>query len=446
MKTPICDFVSDYLRREPIRLHMPGHKGRAGLGCEARDITEIPGADSLYEAAGIIAESEKNAGALFGAHTFYSAEGSSLCVRAMLYLALLHAKQTGRQPRILAARNVHKSFLSGAALLRLPVDWLWPEDADYLTCRVTAAQAEAAIRRTKPTALYLTSPDYLGQLQPLAAISEVCRRYGVLLLVDNAHGAYLKFLPKSLHPMDLGADLCCDSAHKTLPALTGAAYLHVSPAAPALLRENARQALALFGSTSPSYLILQSLDRTNLSLTRLPDRLSALLPRLSALRQRLEAAHWQPGSDEPLKLTLRPKARGLTGTMLERILEEKGIFCEYADPDVTVFMFGPEDPPQTLSALEAALAEIPRGAPIPERPPVLSRPSAAMAFHEALLAPRRRLPAEACVGRVLADVGVSCPPAVPVLMCGEVVDESALRCLSYYGIRSCCVVEPEPRL
>lgn len=82
--------------------------------------------------------------------------------------------------------------------------------------------------KRKPAAVYITSPDYLGNLADIGGMSDVCRKYGVLLIVDNAHGAYLHFLPKPEHPLDLGAEMCCDSAHKTLPVLTGGAYLHIS--------------------------------------------------------------------------------------------------------------------------------------------------------------------------------------------------------------------------
>ena len=110
--TPICDFVRRYAESGTARLHMPGHKGRGALGFEQFDITEIAGADSLYEADGIIAQSEANASLLFGCPTFYSTEGSSQCIRAMLYLALLYGKETGRKPVIAAGRNAHKSFLT----------------------------------------------------------------------------------------------------------------------------------------------------------------------------------------------------------------------------------------------------------------------------------------------------------------------------------------------
>lgn len=225
MQTPIVDFVRRYQKDGVTRFHMPGHKGQSYLGCEWADITEICGADSLYEADGIIAESEENASALFGSgRTFYSTEGSSQCIRAMLSLAL--SRHNGKERSVvLAARNVHKAFVYAAALLDFDVEWLWPEDGmkSLCSCKVSPAQVEKQIVRSRPVAVYLTSPDYLGGQMDIRSIAEVCHREGVLLLVDNAHGAYLHFLKQSVHPLDLGADMCCDSAHKTFPVLTGGA-------------------------------------------------------------------------------------------------------------------------------------------------------------------------------------------------------------------------------
>jgi len=266
MNTPIADFVHLYASDGKARLHMPGHKGRAFLGCEAYDITEIAGADALYEADGIIAESEKNASSLFGtARTLYSTEGSSQCIRAMLCLCLT-CRASGASDTILAARNVHKSFVFAAALLGFRIQWLWPGQMTSLcACEVSAAALEQALSSmdTPPAAVYITSPDYLGGMADIRALADVCHRHGTVLAVDNAHGAYLRFLSPSLHPMDLGADICCDSAHKTLPVLTGGAYLHISPSAPGAFAAQAKQAMALFGSTSPSYLTLASLDLCN---------------------------------------------------------------------------------------------------------------------------------------------------------------------------------------
>ena len=176
---------------------MPGHKGVGPLGCEQLDITEISGADSLYEADGIIAQSERNASALFGCPTFYSTEGSSQCIRAMLYLA------TRRNRKIVACRNVHKTFLSAAALLDLEVDWLYPEDRTaYLSCDISAKKLEDYFCDCGqlPAAVYVTSPDYLEMcwtfppwqrfatatvcycwwIMPMALISNSCPFPGIL--------------------------------------------------------------------------------------------------------------------------------------------------------------------------------------------------------------------------------------------------------------------------
>ncbi|MBQ7283693.1 MAG: aminotransferase class V-fold PLP-dependent enzyme, partial [Oscillospiraceae bacterium] len=216
MTTPICDFVQQYARNNALRMHMPGHKGVNLLGFEKLDITEFDGADNLYEPNGIIAQSEANATAIFGCDTFYSTEGSSQCIRAMLYLVCMDAKAKGEKPLVAAGRNAHKTFLNAAALLDFDIVWLCGEKQNsYLSCNITAEYLEQFLNQTKPTAVYITSPDYLGNVADIKAIAEVCHKYGALLVVDNAHGAYLKFLPQSLHPIDLGADLCCDSAHKT---------------------------------------------------------------------------------------------------------------------------------------------------------------------------------------------------------------------------------------
>ena len=443
MNAPICDFVRSYAARQALRLHMPGHKGRGPLGVEALDITEIPGADSLYEASGVIRESEENTSRLFGCPTLYSTEGSSLCIRAMLYLALLHAKAQGRKPRIVAGRNAHKTFLSAAALLDLDVVWLNPAPGDsYQSCSVSAAKLERLLNgMDAPAAVYLTSPDYLGNTVDVAAIAEVCHRRGVLLLVDNAHGAYLRFLPASRHPIDLGADLCCDSAHKTLPVLTGGAYLHLSSAAPQICHAQARTALALFGSTSPSYLILQSLDAANVALSDgYQESLARFAEEVSSLKLRLQAKGWLLQGDEPLKLTLRAKSRGYTGTELAQALEDKNIVCEFADPDFLVLMLTPEIGFDDLQRLEAALDALPLRPAIQDEPPAFQSAARALPIREAALSPCETLSVERCLGRILAASTVGCPPAVPILVCGERIDEHALACFRYYGISDCAVV------
>lgn len=446
MDTPICDFVSRYADTEPLRLHMPGHKGAALLGMETLDITEIDGADSLFEADGIIQKSEENAGRLFGCKTLYSTEGSSLCIRAMLYLCVLYAKEQNRIPLIAAARNVHCSFIKAAAMLDFGIHWLYSNNtSSYLSCVIDPIALEhwLSSTATKPVAVYLTSPDYLGNMSNIQQISQICHNHGVLLVVDNAHGAYLRFLPCSAHPMDLGADLCCDSAHKTLPVLTGGAYMHIAERAPTIFSKLAKQAMSMFASTSPSYLILQSLDAANhyLDLDYQP-KLFPFLPAVSKIKRELEEHGYQFIGNEPLKLTIDCKKYGYSGSELAQRLKLVNIFAEFSDPDYLVLMLSPDIGNNGLHKLKDALLEIPQHAPILFTTPPISPGKKVMTLRQASFSVCETIPVSESLGRVLASPSVGCPPAVPIVVCGEEIDEKAISCFSYYGITHCCVTIP----
>ncbi len=446
MKTPICDFVSEYVREDKLRLHMPGHKGVPFLGVENRDITEVDGADVLYSADGIIAESEKNASELFGSgKTKYSTEGSSLCIRAMVYLVSLQAKKEGKKPLILAARNSHKTFLSAVALTDCDVEWIYPLDEDNLiSCRLPAYRLEKKLDEMSepPAAVYLTSPDYLGFTSDIKAIAEVCHKRGILLAVDNAHGAYLKFLQSSRHPLDLGADICCDSAHKTLPVLTGGAYLHISKTAPQLFFDMAEQAMSLFASTSPSYLILQSLDRANFYMwDDYKRRLAETAEMVNNLKKILVDSGFSLLGDEEMKICIEAKKYGYFGFEIAEFLKENGIVCEFYDRDFIVMMFTPEVGEEGIEKTQKALLSLPKKSAINEKAPSVGVPKRAVSIREAVLSPSCEVSVKDALGRVLATANVSCPPAIPIVVCGERIDERAMECFEYYGIGKCRVIE-----
>ena len=471
MTTPIVDFVRRYAQSGTSRLHMPGHKGQSLLGFEPWDITEIKGADELYGADGIIAQSEANATRLFGTvHTYYSTEGSSQCIRAMLCLALQAAPAAGQRPVLLAARNAHKALLYAAALLDFDIQWLWPapQDAGALcSCPVSAAKLTGALQGLaqqdkRPFGVYITSPDYLGGVQDIAALTEVCKDFGVPLLVDNAHGAYLRFLPQGgQHPIALGAAMCCDSGHKTLPVVTGGAYLHLSKNAPVRDEAAVRNALALFGSTSPSYLILQSLDKCNQILSEgYPLRLLQCCGHLTRLRRELNeaaAAKHCPGplalKSEPLKVTLDAAVLGLSGTELAEKLRAAKIECEYADPRYLVLMFTPDNPPQDFERLAAAVLCIVEELVGPVTLPEETAGEFAelerglhrrCTIRQAVFAPQEQLPAEQAVGRICAMPTVSCPPAIPIVVSGEQITPAAAAWMKRYHVEEVSVIrEPQ---
>ena len=439
MNTPICDFLKKYASDDNIRLHMPGHKGKGDI--ERLDLTEVRGADSLYEASGIIKESEENASSLFGAHTFYSAEGSSLSIRAMLYLASLTEKE--KKPLILAGRNAHKVFVSAAALLDFDIEWMMGGES-YLSCRISAPElAERLDGMTrKPTAVYITSPDYLGNTVDVASLAKVCHERGVLLLVDNAHGAYLAFLEPSMHPIALGADMCADSAHKTLPCLTGAAYLHISKNMPDSIAARAKGAMALFGSTSPSYLILGSLDKANAYLDGgYRARLRDFVGELAKLKERLVNAGYTLVGEEPMKLTVAPKSYGYTGCELAEYLEANHVIPEFSDPDYLVLMPTPQLSSGELQRLEVLLSSLPRKKAITDTPPALSLPERVMSPREAIMSENEAIGAANAEGRILSAITVGCPPAVPIVVSGERITKGAIDAFKYYGIKTCYVIK-----
>ncbi len=444
MNTPIADFVRGYEKQNMTRLHMPGHKGNSFLGCEAFDITEVCGADALYEADGIIAESEANATRLFGTgRTFYSTEGSSQCIRAMLFLCMQNCCATVR-PKVLATRNVHKAFVYAAALLDLEVEWILPErDMHSLcSCNVTPNEIEKRLQEMEhpPIAVYVTSPDYLGQELDIMGIADVCHKYGTILAVDNAHGAYLHFLNPSRHPIDMGADICCDSTHKTLPVLTGGAYLQVHKNAPKCFAENAKQAMALFGSTSPSYLTLASLDLCNQYLENgYEERLYKTTERLKELRESLTNAGWQIEKTDPLKLTiLAPK--GLSGTELAEKLRIVHIECEYADSEYVVLMATPENSEEDYEKLQDALGK--NQLEYEELRTFKNvKCDKTISIRKAIFAEHEVISVSDALGRICGSPSVSCPPAIPVVISGEVIDKEALAILEHYGIQTIDVVK-----
>ena len=444
MNTPICDFVRGYADAGNARLHMPGHKGAGPLGCEALDITEVEGADDLSHPKGIILESENNASTLFGTrHTFYSAGGSSQCVKAMLYLAMLH-RVSATSRTVLAGRNAHKAFLHACALLDLEPHWLLPEgESSLCACPLSPAGLERVLadQDASPLAVYVTSPDYLGGMLDIGALADVCHRHGVPLLVDNAHGAYLRFLSPSRHPMDLGADLCCDSAHKTLPVLTGGAYLHVSSSAMASYEHAARQALALFGSSSPSYLILQSLDACNHHLVHCyTQRLERVVRRLDELKERLVAKGVPVRFGEPLKLVIDGWAAGCSGYELATLLRQNGVEPEYADPDEVVLMYAVDASESDFHRVETAFVGF---HPRPRRSPTaLPTPGdRVLSPRTAMLSPWEEVPVAVAAGRVCAGAAVSCPPAIPIAVSGERITMEAVALMMDLGFDTVSVVQ-----
>lgn len=422
-------------------MHMPGHKGAGILGFEGMDLTEIYGADELFAAEGIIKESEQNASNLFGCPTYYSIQGSTLCIQTMCTILCQDAKSKGKKPKILAGRNAHRSFIHAAALLDFDIEWLYG-NSDYLSCKIHAEDLEKAIIESHPTAVYLTNPDYLGNLLDIQSLASVCKKHNVLLAIDNAHGAYLRFLEPSLHPIDLGADLCCDSAHKTLPVLTGGAYLHLSDSLNQVWKNDVKHFMEYFSSTSPSYLIMASLDAANKVLdTTFKNSLFECIQRVDGLKNTLVQYGYTILSGEPMKITISTKEFGYTGNEIANLLMECDIYPEFYDSDYIVLMPSPYNTKDDLKRLETCLCGIERKPILINKPPKLEQSKKAMNVRQALFSSSITLDVSKSLGQVCSSVTVSCPPAILPVIPGEVISESSIEVMKYYGIETVRVVK-----
>lgn len=438
--TPIFDFLEQYSRSGTVRGHMPGHKGRDVFGkgfsrLFEYDVTEIKGADALFEAEGIISESEKNASRLFGtAATFYSAGGSTLCVQAML------AAVCKKSSAFICGRNAHRSVMNSCVLLGLEPCWVYPEyeDGSAVSGEITPEAVGAAIEECfskKPACVFITSPDYLGKIANIKGISEVCHEHGIPLIVDNAHGAYLAFLEPSRHPIHLGADMCCDSAHKTLPVLTGGAYLHIGDGLCKEKIPEIKRCMALFGSSSPSYLVMASMDLCSKYLSEsFRDDLRRTAEKISEIKKQLGGVYSFYG-DEPLKMTVYAFPCGLTGYELAERLREGGVEPEYADLTHVVMMFSPANTDEDFERVFRAMKSV-RMPRIRLEPPdfEMIKPAVKMLPREAFFAERVTVPTENSVGRIAAEAVTVCPPCVPVIMAGEEINENTIKILKNYSI------------
>ncbi len=441
MNTPIIDFIKKYNKSNAVRLHMPGHKGKIkGAGF---DITEIDGADSLFDASTIIDESEKNLSLIFNSNfSVYSTQGSSLSIMTMLSLIRDYAILNDKKPLILSTRNAHSSFLNGVGLLDIDVEWIYDTGDCFLSSSLTKIKLEKHLSQMEylPTALYVTSPDYLGNILPIKEIAKVCKKHGVLLVVDNAHGSYLNFLEENIHPINLGADMCADSAHKTLPVLTGGAYLHISKDFNFFTKEQVKGKMKMFASTSPSYLTLCSLDGANKYLLEKSFAFQDCKKKVDDLKEFLLNLGHKLVGDEPLKISIDCNHFGYLGSQIANILKKENIIVEYFDNAFVVLMFSPFNKKSDYKSLKKTFRKIKSAQEI-VRPTFKKLESVRkMSIREALFKKSERIKVEDAEGRILSLTNISCPPAVPIMFSGEVIDKNAIKVMKYNNIDYCKVV------
>ena len=426
MKTPIHSFLENYSERNAVRCHMPGGKGRNN----AFDITEIEGADNLYESEGIIRESEELASSLFDSgSTLFSCGGSTLAIQGMLGVL----RQSTSKNTIIAGRYSHKSFINTAILLGFDIEWAYP--SEYLSANISADEIERLID-VDTAAVFVNSIDYYGGQADIKAISEVCMRNGIPLLVDNAHGAYRVFTDN--HPIKLGADMCADSAHKTLPTLTGAAYLHLKDDD---MRKAAKNAMAMFGSSSPSYLIMDSLDLCNPFIAEHKAETLSLIHDINVFKLWLTDMGYSVKASDSMRVTIDTAKYGYLGQDYAALLREKGVECEMCDDRYVVLLFSVIQSKTDLMRLYAIMRNIPQKDSVNVQPHIILRPKISRLPRKAYFSPFETVKTERALGRICRNIHTACPPCVPIVMPGEIIDNGCIAELLRYGISEIEVIK-----
>ena len=443
--TPLYTALQNYLKKNRISFHTPGHQGRfLPRDLYDMDLTELPDTDSLFEASGPIAEAEKQARELFHSRaTFFSAGGCTLCIQAMFRLA---APQGGK---VISSRVIHRSAVNTMALLGIEPVWVLPrpDAGPCLAGRLHPEDVQRALQENRDArAVYVTSPDYYGVLSDISGIARVCHEYGVPLLVDNAHGTHLALLGR--HPLALGADMTACSAHKTLPVLTGGAFLNIgeTPLAKKFqFAERAKEAMALFGSTSPAYPVMVSLDLARewemKNGQREWQRLAQRVEKMKDTAKKKGLLVPQ-GETDPTRLAVGTLPLGMTGQEAAEYFRSQGIEPEHEDGAYVVCITNPLHTQKELDQLEKAIQTLP-GAPCPleENPAIPSLPPVKKSPREAVLAFQERVPLLEAVGRIAGEAACPCPPGVPIVMPGEEITKECLEFLNRYELDDISVLK-----
>lgn len=426
---PLERALNEYLKKDLSRFHMPGHKGSVDFPDYYKyDITEVKGADSLFESTEAIAETEERFSKIYktGA-SLLSAGGSTLCIQGMLATVLKP------KDKIIIVRNCHVSAVNTMAFLDIDPIWINPRDIKA---------AEKAFEETSGVkAIYLTSPDYFGVLSDIEAFAKLAHEHGALLLVDNAHGAHLHFFPKEMHPISLGADMCADSLHKSLPVLTGGALLQIKNGE---LRDIAKQKMRLFGSTSPSYLIMLSADRcANYLETKAREDFAVLNGKVANLRYRAFEHGLAPKTRgmEPARLTLSVRSTEMNAEKFGEKLREHGIEPEYVNDDWAVLMASPFNTDRDFLRVERFIEDTFGNGFSPFEERLVEMPEKALSVREATFSETEEVETEKAVGRIAASLKLPCPPCIAITVPGEIISEKIAILLKKYGIHRINVVQ-----
>ncbi len=458
-KNKKCESLQEalgaYAREDGARFHMPGHKGRGLAGfwrdeLPLWDVTELSNTDNLHAPEGAIAGAQKRMAEVYGAKaSFFVVNGSTNAVQAMI-LALEN------DDTLLLSRDCHHSAVSGAALRGIKTRYISPryDQNRGLLGMITPEDLDIALEETQATAVLITSPNVYGFCADVAGLAETAHKRGALLLVDSAHGAHYPF--SNALPSGLGgiADLFAHSQHKTMDALTQAASLHLGECR--ISEERVRRALAMTETTSPSYLLMTSLD-WSVYIAQRRDW-TGQVQRCIELETKIESMEGYSVFHDPLglgvaerdrtRLVIDVTGRGYTGYEAQAQLEKSGIYLEMADARRLVLITTPNDEPSWYEHLLDELEKLPIHKSIIAKPNgeeirfIANKQRASI--REAVFSKTEILALNKAQGRVSAEpIGIY-PPGIALIMPGEEIEQRAIDYLtaqekdggSLFGVRN----------
>ncbi|MBP1760079.1 MAG: arginine/lysine/ornithine decarboxylase [Firmicutes bacterium] len=437
--------LSRYHKQGFCSFHTPGHKGRQeffnGSDFVSFDLTELPGLDMLHSPSGIIAKAQKQAAEIFGAEeTFFLVNGGTVGNQAM-FLAL----EDNADKRVIVERSSHRSVMSSLVLSGLKPDYIMPLVHPDFNLPLGLNIKQKEISWQEVAAYHVTYPTYYGTTFDLSGLLEERMRLGfnTPIFVDQAHGShYLSsiFPPSALK---LGADIVLQSCHKTLSALTQSAMLHVQGSR--VSRTRLRQGLELLQSSSPSYLLLASLEQAGEfaldswrweCLIETVDDLHHKVGRGFRILSPKDVGSFGIHAVDWSKILVNTSPLGISAPRcVEYLREEFGIEPELWDEENILFLLGIGNTPEDVRLLTKGLETLMNFAPSmgfnkllkrQQRTEVLPVPYSALSPREAFVARKRKIPLKESLGHIVGETISPYPPGIPVVVMGEVMTHEIL--------------------
>lgn len=448
-QTPLFEALHKHTNRNPVSFHVPGHKSGAIFHQQAKEIyqvilridaTELTGLDDLHSPEGVIKEAEDLLAALYQVKkSFFLVNGSTVGNLTMI-LSVCEKDDV-----ILVQRNCHKSVLNALKLAKARPIFIEPEyNQDWKTATgVSTETVERALSLyPEAKAVVLTYPNYYGMVYDLKSIINLAHSFNIPVLVDEAHGPhFILGEPFPVSAVQLGADIVVQSAHKTLPAMTMGSYLHIN--SNRLNIEKVRDYLQTLQSSSPSYVIMASLDlaRGYLAgyeqndLTYLKEEITQFRAELDLI-DGISLLEYPDLQGDTLKVTIQSRC-GLSGFALQKLLEEADIYTELADPYNVVLVLPLLKKDQDYPLMTAAqrisklLADTPHHT-LKDTVSISSNKISELAipYNKMENFKKREISIFEAAGNVSAETIIPYPPGIPLLLMGEMITDEKISCLS----------------